>query len=163
MQRRSRKKGLSRREFLNVAWAVSLVGLFSQAGSALFNFFKPRIDANSFGGKVIAGEVNEFQPGTVSHVSKGHFYISCLDDGGLLAMWQKCTHLGCTVPWREAEGHFHCPCHSSIYTPTGEVISGPAPRPLDLFPIEIVDSTVIVDTGHPIPREQYDPSQVTRV
>jgi cytochrome b6-f complex iron-sulfur subunit len=163
MQGISRKKGLSRREFLNAAWAVSLVGLFGQAGIALLNFFKPRIEAGAFGSKVTAGKANEFQPGTVSHVSKGHFYISCLDDGGLLALWQKCTHLGCTVPWREDEGHFHCPCHSSIYTPTGDVISGPAPRPLDLFPIEIVDGEVIVDTGHPITRQQFDPSQETKV
>jgi cytochrome b6-f complex iron-sulfur subunit len=163
MQVRNRKKGLNRREFLNVAWVVSLLGLFGQAGSALLNFFKPRLEAGSFGSKVTAGEVNEFQPGTVSHVSKGRFYISRLEDGGMLALWQKCTHLGCTVPWRKDEGHFHCPCHSSIYTPTGEVISGPAPRPLDLFPIEIVDGAVVVDTGHPITREQFDPSQETRV
>ena len=163
MQLRNRKKGISRREFLFVAWAVSLVGLFGQAGGALLNFFRPRIEAGSFGGKVIAGEVNEFEPGTVSHVSKGHFYISRLDDGGMLALWQRCTHLGCTVPWREDEGHFHCPCHSSIYTPAGEVISGPAPRPLDMFPIEIVGEKVIVDTGQPIVREQFDPSQETKV
>jgi cytochrome b6-f complex iron-sulfur subunit len=163
MQVRNRKKGLNRREFLNIAWAVSLVGLFGQAGSALLNFFKPRIKAGLFGSKVTAGEVNEFQPGTVSHVSKGRFYISRLEDGGMLALWQKCTHLGCTVPWREDEGHFHCPCHSSIYTPAGEVISGPAPRPLDLFPIEIVDGAVVVDTGRPINRDQFDPSQETRV
>jgi len=163
MQARSKQKSLNRRDFLNVAWAVSLVGLFGQAGSAMINFFKPRIEEGAFGSKVTAGEVNEFQPGTVSHVSKGRFYISRLEDGGMLALWQRCTHLGCTVPWREDEGDFHCPCHSSIYTPTGEVISGPAPRPLDLFSIEIVDDTVVVDTSHPITREKFDPSQETRV
>jgi cytochrome b6-f complex iron-sulfur subunit len=154
---------LSRRGFLNAAWAFSLVGLVGQAGSALINFFKPRIELDAFGSKVTAGTVDEFQPGTVSHVQKGRFYISCLEDGGMLALWQRCTHLGCTVPWQEDEGQFHCPCHSSIYTPAGEVISGPAPRPLDQFPIEIVDGTVVVDTGHPISRDRFDPAQETRV
>jgi cytochrome b6-f complex iron-sulfur subunit len=78
-------------------------------------------------------------------------------------MWHRCTHLGCTVPWREDEGQFHCPCHSSLFNTKGEVVGGPAPRPLDLFPIEIVDRHVIVDTGNPIARAQFDPSQATQV
>jgi cytochrome b6-f complex iron-sulfur subunit len=157
------KPALSRRGFLGWAAGIALVGLFGQAGAALFQFFTPRVEPGSFGGKVVAGQVDEFQPGTVSLVSQGRFFISCLEDGGLLALWQRCTHLGCTVPWREDEGQFHCPCHSSLFNPMGEVTGGPAPRPLDLFPIEIVHEQVIVDTGHPIERETYDPSQATRV
>jgi len=162
MEKFERKAGINRRGFLNIAWAISLFGLFGQAGSALLNFFKPRIEPGSFGGEVTAGQVNEFLPGTVSHVQKGRFYISRLEDGGFLAIWQRCTHLGCTVPWREDEGQFHCPCHSSIYSPAGEVISGPAPRPLDLFPIVIVDGALIVDTGKPINRTRFDLSQETK-
>ena len=78
----------------------------------------------------------------------------------MLALWHRCTHLGCTVPWNENEGQFHCPCHNSIFTPNGEVVSGPAPSPLDLFPIEIVNGEVIVDTGTPIQRSGFDPTQV---
>jgi cytochrome b6-f complex iron-sulfur subunit len=79
----------------------------------------------------------------------------------MLALWQRCTHLGCSVPWREDEGQFHCPCHSSLYNRVGEVLGGPAPRPLDIFPIEIVDGQLSVDTGKPISRDKYDPSQAT--
>ncbi|HEX6386980.1 MAG TPA: Rieske 2Fe-2S domain-containing protein, partial [Anaerolineae bacterium] len=102
---------VSRRQFLAGAWAVSLVGLFGQAGAALLAFFKPRVEPGGFGGKVTAGQAAEFQPGTVSHVRQGRFFISRLEDGGLIAVWHRCTHLGCTVPWREDEGQFHCPCH----------------------------------------------------
>jgi cytochrome b6-f complex iron-sulfur subunit len=153
----------SRRQFLGIAWATSLVGLFGQAGAALFEFFKPRVEPGGFGSKVIAGQLEEFQPGTMSHVRKGRFYISRLEDGGMLALWHRCTHLGCTVPWRDDEGRFHCPCHSSIFTPTGEVVSGPAPRPLDLFPIEVVDGQVVVDTSNVIERAGFDLSQATYV
>jgi Rieske Fe-S protein len=66
----------------------------------LFQFFKPILEPGSFGGKVKAGRIEEFPVGTISHVQKGRFYISMLD-GGMLAMWHRCTHLGCTVPWRE--------------------------------------------------------------
>lgn len=154
-------KRLTRREFLSWAWAASVVGLFGQAGAALFNFFQPRVEPGGFGAKIAAGRVDEFKPGTVSHVSKGRFYISRLEDGSMLALWHRCTHLGCTVPWREDEGQFHCPCHSSLYNRVGEVLGGPAPRPLDIFPIEIAEGQVIVDTGKPISRDKYDPSQAT--
>lgn len=156
-------KGINRRQFLGFAWAVSLLGLFSQAGVALVRFFKPRVEPGAFGGRVIAGQVAEFEPGTVNHVQEGRFFVARLEDGGILAIWHRCTHLGCTVPWREDEGRFHCPCHSSIFSIEGEVVSGPAPRPLDLFPIEIDGEKVVVDTSRPIVRDQHDPSQVTYI
>ena len=150
---------ISRRNFLSVLWGATLLALFGQAGAALAQFFKPRLTPGGFGGKIIAGKPKEFKPGTVRYVQKGHFYISRLDDGGLLAVWQRCTHLGCTVPWRADEKQFHCPCHSSLYNTRGEVIGGPAPRPLDLFPITLVDGNLVVDTGNPIQRQQFDSSQ----
>lgn len=157
------KKGLSRREFLGVLWGASLVGLAGQAGTALLSFLKPRVAPGAFGTKIVAGKPKEFKPGSVYYVQKGHFFISRLEDGGFLALWQRCTHLGCTVPWRKDEKQFHCPCHSSLYNRQGEVTGGPAPRPLDLFPIEVVDGNLVVDTGHPIAREHYDPSQALHV
>lgn len=152
---------LTRRQFLGFAWALSLTGLIGQAGAALIRFFQPRLEEGAFGGKVTAGEAEEFAAGTVSHVQKGRFYISRLEDGGMLALWHQCTHLGCTVPWRDDEGLFHCPCHSSIFSPRGEVISGPAPRPLDLFPIEVVEGQIVVDTSRPIKRDRFEPDQAT--
>jgi len=158
--KQQQKGGVNRRQFLGVVWAASLVGLFGQAGASLFQFFKPRIEPGAFGDKVVAGQLDEFEPGTVSHIPKGRFYIARLEDGGLIALWQRCTHLGCTIPWRENEGRFLCPCHSSIFNPVGEVISGPAPRPMDLFPIELVEEQVVVDTGQVIERQAFDPAQV---
>ena len=72
------RNSLSRREFLGWAWGVSLIGLFGQAGAALVSFFKPRVEPGSFGSKVIAGQFNEFQIGTVSHIPKGRVFIFCL-------------------------------------------------------------------------------------
>jgi menaquinol-cytochrome c reductase iron-sulfur subunit len=42
-----------------------------------------------------------------------------------------CTHLGCHFLWNPALGEFACPCHASLFSPDGRVLSGPAPRPLD--------------------------------
>jgi cytochrome b6-f complex iron-sulfur subunit len=58
---------------------------------------------------------------------------NCLETYGLNAV---CTHLGCVVPWSEANNKFICPCHASKYSPDGSVIRGPAPLPLALAHIE---------------------------
>jgi cytochrome b6-f complex iron-sulfur subunit len=151
--------GINRRKFLAAGWGVALVALVGQAGLAMSNFLKPSKQAGGFGGEVVAGKPQEFKQGTVSLVQEGRYYIAHLDDGGYLAMWWRCTHLGCTVPWVAGEKQFHCPCHGSLYNDKGEVIGGPAPRPLDLFPITLVDGNLVVNTGEPIAREKFDPSQ----
>lgn len=159
----SQGRPVTRRGFLRWALGAAGAALGVQGAVGFWSFFKPRIHPGAFGSKVSAGQVAEFDPGTVTHVPQGRFYISRLEDAGVLALWHRCTHLGCTVPWREDEARFRCPCHSSIFNEKGEVLGGPAPRPLDIFPIEIVDGEILVDTSSPIERDRFEPSQATQV
>jgi quinol---cytochrome c reductase iron-sulfur subunit, bacillus type len=55
-----------------------------------------------------------------------------------------CPHLGCRYAWDPNKNEFICPCHLSIFTMAGKVISGPAPRPLDTLPFEIKDGKLYV-------------------
>lgn len=98
-------------------------------------------------------------------IVEGRFYLVNMEagetpsgvdtPGGLLALYQKCPHLGCVVPYRpgftfqDLKGWFRCPCHGSTYTKRGGVIlAGPAPRPMDVFPLEVNDDlSVTVQTG----------------
>jgi cytochrome b6-f complex iron-sulfur subunit len=67
---------------------------------------------------------------------------------GYVALYQKCVHLGCRVPWCESSQWFECPCHGSKYNRVGEKQGGPAPRGLDRFPLEVSGGNIIVDTGN---------------
>ncbi|MCA1726851.1 MAG: Rieske 2Fe-2S domain-containing protein, partial [Actinobacteria bacterium] len=64
-----------------------------------------------------------------------------------MALYQRCVHLGCRVPFCEQSQWFECPCHGSKYNRAGEYRSGPAPRGLDRFPITVEGDQVIVNTG----------------
>ena len=67
---------------------------------------------------------------------------------GIVALYQKCPHLGCRVPSCVTSQWFECPCHGSQYNQVGEKKAGPAPRGMDRFPVTIAaNGDVTVNTG----------------
>jgi cytochrome b6-f complex iron-sulfur subunit len=66
---------------------------------------------------------------------------------GLMALYQKCVHLGCRVPFCTQSQWFECPCHGSKYNRAGEYRDGPAPRGMDRFRVVVENGLVSVDTG----------------
>jgi len=129
----------------------------------------------TFGGTIAAGTVDEIKDGDVIRYPQGKFWLARYKEPALgnrsvlLALYWKCAHLGCTVPWKPDEsfqGHqgiFHCPCHGSIYTRTGQNLAGPAGRPLDIIAIRLAGGQIAVDTGKITQRVQYDPAQATPI
>lgn len=113
-------------------------------------------------GLLEAGPVGRFAPGSVTPFPEAELYLARLDDGGFLALHRKCTHLGCSVPWRPDEQRFACPCHASAFDIRGAVLNAPATRPLDLFAVEIEHGRVLVDTSRKMRRAAFDPEQVAR-
>src|SRR5438045_7770081 len=69
--------------------------------------------------------------------------------GGIIAAYRQCTHLGCAVPWNDAEDRVHRPCHGALYDKrTAGVLRTPAPKPLHLFHVsESAEGYVVVDTN----------------
>ena len=55
-----------------------------------------------------------------------------------------CTHLGCQVKWQADKDRFFCPCHLGVFDENGKVVSGPPPRPLESFKVEVVGNNVFV-------------------
>jgi len=158
------KETHTRRSFLNKLWLI-LGGLaLAEFIAMVFTYFRPaEPDTEMTDGESIitAGPVDNFEPGTVSAFVAGKFYLARLEDGGFLAMSRRCTHLSCTVPWVSAENKFICPCHSSEFDIRGEVANPPAPRALDLYPINIRNNILTVDTGKLRKRSVFAPDQVT--
>jgi cytochrome b6-f complex iron-sulfur subunit len=151
---------VTRRDVLRSIW-VGLGGLAAlELGMVTLAYMQPRLAEGEFGNQITVGAVEDFPPGSVTHIPNGRFYLVRLDDGGFVALYQRCTHLGCNVPWDQAAQRFICPCHSSQFTLNGEVENPPAPRPLDVFLVTIQDGQIVVDTRQPIQRQEFDPSQV---
>ena len=144
-------------------WSVLGLGAVAELGWVTASFLRPRDDLGGHAPAVlVAGPEDSFAPGSVTPFPAGRFYLVRLDDGGFLAVHRECTHLGCTVPWRGETERFECPCHASVFDMTGEVLSPPAPRPLDLLDVRIENGIVKVDPGRRVRRSAFDRSQVVR-
>ncbi len=153
---------LTRRTFiLGGFWTTLVLAVVGLVGAPL-DFVWLRRRAGAFGGTFFLSADQVPEPGSEPvRFPTGRFYLSHLapgqegSPGGLLAIYQKCTHLGCTVPWRpdfqfqETTGWFRCPCHGSTYTKGAAIlVFGPAPRSLDLIDVRVEeDGGVVVDTG----------------
>jgi len=153
----------SRRSFLTKLWIVlGFVALaeFIAVGVAFLRPGKSKALQDSDDTVIIGGAVDKFLPNSVTAFVRGRFYLARLEDGGFLALSRKCTHLGCTLPWVEKENKFICPCHASTFDITGKVISAPAPRALDIYPVTIENDIVKVDTSKPIKRSEFRTEQI---
>jgi cytochrome b6-f complex iron-sulfur subunit len=149
------------------AFWTSVAGLVAAAGVSIANTMYPR-GVGGFGGPVAVPASAIPRPGDPPRPNlDGRFLLvnlapgeglavdgSAETAGGLLALWRRCPHLGCTVPWNESyrwkdgrKGWFVCPCHGSTYSKAGLRVDGPAPRSMDTMRIEVTDAGIVVQTG----------------
>ena len=66
---------------------------------------------------------------------------------GVVALYQKCTHLGCKVPWCASSQWFECPCHAAMFSRVGEHKAGPAPYGLQMFPVSLRKGRIFINTA----------------
>ncbi len=168
--RQQEARRIARRSFLRVSVFAGL-SLFvgSQVASFLgfFNLRKP----TGFGGVVNVAQARIPKPGDEpARISEGKHWLVNLSGaqgdvlgvggaGGLVALYWKCPHLGCTVPWSPSfdggqvnfpgvTGWFRCPCHGSTYSRAGVRVFGPAPRPMDTMAVSVNgDGSLNINTG----------------
>lgn len=161
--------GESRRRFLNRAIGASF-GLYIAAfiGTSLA-FAWPKL-SGGFGSVIDAGDLEDIRELTSTpegriqplYIAEAQSYVMPFDEssatgtsfegipviaGGFTAIWQKCVHLGCRVPWCASSQGFECPCHGSKYNAHGEYFAGPAPRNLDRFQVAVENNRLLINTG----------------
>jgi cytochrome b6-f complex iron-sulfur subunit len=155
-------EGMNRRDFFGQAWkALGIIAALEATGMMVAFFFSGK-NRNTTPPKQSfeAGPVSTFLPGSVSAFMGGRFYLARQQDGGFIALSLRCTHLGCSVSWEENKNRFICPCHSSAFDISGEVLNPPAARALDFYPVLIENGVVKVDIGTLTERKTFRKEQL---
>ncbi len=67
----------------------------------------------------------------------------------VIAFAPQCTHLGCAYHWEAQDKAFVCPCHSSEFSANGDVLGGPAPRPLDRYEVKVEAGRIKIGSLEP--------------
>jgi len=161
---------ITRKQFLGKALGGTFGAFMGIQALAWLGFLWPKV-SGGFGSKVDAGKIEDLKnqiiqaDGSVipAFIPEARAYVlpfsessagsSQFTDGstiaeGLVAVYQRCVHLGCRVPWCNSSQGFECPCHGSKYNMVGEYYAGPAPRNLDRFVVNVSSSgKLIIDTG----------------
>lgn len=138
-------KGISRRDFLDRGWKAGVVLIGAAGLWTSWDVLRP-LPGQGLGGVIQTVPPTEVPESTVEYVRNAQTYLTKID-GEVVALWQKCPHLGCRVAWCETSGEFECACHGSTFNRAGEVRSGPSPRGMDKFAVEVSSEIVSVDTG----------------
>ena len=162
--------GVYRRQFLN----RSIIGGFllgiSAFGAGVLAYLWPN-SSGGFGSKISVGKISDIQSAIAAgdgfaYYPEGRMWITSYPanalekarkiysapeltgmEAGVLALYQKCVHLGCRVPSCATSKWFECGCHGSQYNQAGEKKAGPAPRGLDRFAMEVNNGALTVNTG----------------
>jgi cytochrome b6-f complex iron-sulfur subunit len=153
-----------RRDFLKNSWKILGVVAAAEVVFLTVNLFRPgkeKPNKKSSSDFKIIGNVDDFKINSVTTDRLNKLYLVRQSDGGFLALSLICSHLSCSVIWEETKNQFVCPCHSSAFDMLGNVLSSPAPRPLDYYPVIIEEGKVKVDISQKNQRKKFNKNQLT--
>ncbi len=88
--------------------------------------------------------VTSIRDGWLETTSRKAVWAVKQPQGGITVFSPICTHLGCGYRWDDSEQKFLCPCHGSSFDVNGQVVGGPAPRPLDTLPSKVEGGRLLV-------------------
>ncbi|MEO8128512.1 MAG: ubiquinol-cytochrome c reductase iron-sulfur subunit [Bryobacteraceae bacterium] len=154
----NQQQGSDRRGF-HLAMIYGLWGVITSAltlPAAVYLLFPPKVKKATQW--VDAADLAQIQPKAPEEVvfrknrvdgwkvtsEKSTAWVVKLTDNQAVAFSPQCTHLGCAYHWDENNKNFLCPCHTSTFDMEGNVLSGPAPRPLDRFQVRVEGTKLLI-------------------
>ncbi len=154
--------GVSRRDFIKVTTGIvgGLIGAIIGV-PAIGYLLDPAFKGGAKEGWITIGKLEDMQIGVPypfsftrtqvngwerTSTSHGGYVIRKSDNPqDLMVLNSRCTHLGCTVNWKQEAEAFVCPCHDAKFSKEGVVLGGPPPRPLDRYTQFRVDDAGVVE------------------
>lgn len=139
-------KKTTRRGFLNYVMSITGIGLGASILYPLFSFLKPPKQNEVEVSSVLACKLSEIEKETHKIIRFGNkpvILIRTAEDK-LVAFSAVCTHLDCTVQYKKEMGTIWCACHNGKYDLTGRNISGPPPRPLDPYVVNLKGEEIYI-------------------
>jgi len=145
-----RDERLSRRHFCQLTGLAACTAAVGGATVLTADFLHPRalFEPST---RFVAGPPDAFDAGAVLTDQDHRAYVVRGPDG-FRALSSVCTHLGCVTRYQPDQRVIACPCHGSRFSLDGEVLAGPAPRPLPQFQMALTtEGEIEVDTGIRVP------------
>ena len=138
-----------RRNFLNYLLGTGTVATLCAILYPIIRFMVPPKVVESSASSVIAGKVADLKPnqGRIFKFGSKPGLLVKTPEGEYRAFSATCTHLDCTVQYRQEEKLIWCACHNGRYDLTGKNVSGPPPRPLEEFKVNVRGDEIIVSRG----------------
>ncbi|NIR47082.1 Rieske (2Fe-2S) protein [candidate division KSB1 bacterium] len=139
-------QGVPRRKIVNLLLGGGLLTTLGSILVPLINFIIPPKVQEAAQNSVVAAKVGELplnsgkifrfgsKPGILVHTQNDEY----------VAFSAICTHLDCTVQYRQDFKHIWCACHNGHFDLTGKNISGPPPRPLEAYKVDIREEDIVV-------------------
>jgi len=137
---------MNRRTFVNLFLGGSFLGTVVSFLYPLVRYIIPPRRAEAAAKRILAAKVGELAPNSAKFFRFGSTAAVLVNttDGQLRAFSAVCTHLTCTVRYEGDTGTLFCPCHNGRFDLAGNVISGPPPRPLEAYEVEVSAGDIYV-------------------
>jgi cytochrome b6-f complex iron-sulfur subunit len=136
----------TRRRAIEVLLGGGLLASFASFIYPVLRYLVPPAVADLGGDEVVAAKLTELKPNSAKIFRFGSRpgLLIMNSDSTYRALSATCTHLGCTVQYRGDRREIWCACHNGIYDLNGRNVSGPPPRPLDVFNVHLRGDEIVV-------------------
>jgi Rieske Fe-S protein len=137
---------MNRRKFLNYIIGGGVLGWLGSVLYPLFSFLKPPPVAEANVNSIKAGSAADFPPNSARIVKFGRKPVILIrtESNEFRSFAATCTHLDCIVQYRTDTKQIWCACHNGVYDIRGRNLSGPPPKPLDEFTVNVINDEIII-------------------